>query len=110
MKVRLHFAAVLASILVSGAACADTVCNDPVASWQPREALRQKVEQRGWVVQRIKVDDGCYEVRGLDRKGNKFKATYAPASLRLLSLEIDFGPAGDASDYIGPHNKEGGTS
>lgn len=104
MKARLSIAAVLAGILVSGAALADTACDDPVASWQPRESLRQKIEQRGWVVQRIKVDDGCYEVRGRDRKGNKFKATYAPASLRLLTLEIDFGPAGDASDYMGLHN------
>lgn len=101
MKVRLPIAAALASLLVCGAALADTECNDPVASWQPRETLRAKIERRGWVVQRIKVDDGCYEVRGLDRKGNKFKAKYAPASLRLLALEFDFGPAGDGSDYIG---------
>lgn len=101
MKPQLRIVAVLASILVSGAALADTDCADPVANWQPREALRQKVEQRGWTVQRIKVDDGCYEVRGLDRKGNKFTAKYAPASLRILTLEIEFGPAGDASDCVG---------
>jgi hypothetical protein len=95
----------LASVTVlftSAAAFADTDCNDPVAQWKPRETLRQQAEQRGWTVQRIKVDDGCYEVRGVDRMGNKVKAKYAPASLRIRSLEIEFGPRGDASDYVGP--------
>ncbi len=95
-------AGILASVLASGLAWADDDCVDPVADWQPREVLRQQVEQRGWTVQRIKVDDGCYEVRGLDRKGNRFKAKYAPASLRLQGLEIRFGKNADTSDYLLP--------
>ena len=95
-------AVLLAGLLASGAALADDDCIDPVASWQPREVLRQQIEQRGWTVQRIKVDDGCYEVRGQDRKGNKYKAKYAPASLRIHSLEISFGPRGDTFDYLLP--------
>ncbi|PWF44042.1 PepSY domain-containing protein [Massilia glaciei] len=91
--------AALALLSASAAALADTDCSDPIAQWKPRELLRQQIEQRGWTVQRIKVDDGCYEVRGLDRKGNKIKAKYAPASLRIRSLEVEFGPDGDASDY-----------
>lgn len=92
--------ATLAALAASGGAFADTDCNDPVAAWQPRETLRRQVELRGWTVQRIKVDDGCFEVRGLDRLGNKVKAKYAPATLRIRSLEVDFGPDGDASDYF----------
>lgn len=95
-------AGILASILVSGAALADDDCFDPVADWQPREVLRQQVEQHGWMVHRIKVDDGCYEVRGVDRKGNKFKAKYAPASLRIQELAIRFGKNTDTSDYLLP--------
>lgn len=94
--------AALAVFSVSGAAFADTDCTDPIAAWKPRELLRQEFEQRGRTVRRIKVDDGCYEVRGIDRMGNKIKAKYSPASLRIRSLEVDFGPAGDASDYLGP--------
>ncbi len=95
-------AALLVTLLVSSAAWADDDCVDPVASWQPREALRQKVEQRGWTVQRIKVDDGCYEVRGTDSKGNRFKAKYAPASLRIQALEIRFEKNADATGYLLP--------
>ena len=92
--------AILASLTFSSAALASDDCTDPVADWQPREALRQQLQQRGWEVQRIKVDDGCYEVRGIDKIGNEFKAKYAPASLRIRNLEIKFNQNGDAADYL----------
>lgn len=91
---------VLASLVFSGAALAGSDCTDPVADWQPREVLRQQLEQHGWEVQRIKVDDGCYEVRGIDKIGNPFKAKYAPASLRIRKLEVTFDRDGDAADYL----------
>ena len=93
---------VLAGLLMGGAAWADTDCHVPVQDWQPREVLRQQLEQQGWQEQRIKVDDGCYEVKGIDDRGNKFKAKYAPATLRVRKLEIDFSDDGDGetSDYL----------
>jgi hypothetical protein len=75
-------------LLASGAVWADTECNAPVTTWQSREVLRQQLEQQGLQVQRIKVDDGCYEVRGVDAQGNRFKAKYAPDSLKALKMEI----------------------
>ena len=78
----------LAGLLASGAVWADTGCDAPVAAWQPREALRMRLEQQGWHVQRIKIDDGCYEVRGVDAEGNRFKAKYEPDSLRVRKMEI----------------------
>lgn len=100
MKRRILAIAVLAGMLASGAVWAESDCVAPVADWQPREVLRQQLEQRGWTVQRIKVDDGCYEVRGTDRLGNKFKAKYAPDSLRIRKLEVKFIRGGEASDYL----------
>ena len=100
LKPRILTATLLAGLLASGAAWADSHCDEPVANWQPREVLRQQIEQRGWTVQRIKVDDSCYEVRGTDNLGNRFKAKYGPASLRIRKLEIDFTQGGDASHYL----------
>lgn len=92
----------LLSLLLSGYALADDDCSDPVSDWQPRDTLRQHVEQQyGWSVQRIKVDDGCYELKGVDRKGNAIEASFSPASLRLRTLEIHFRDDGDAGDYLG---------
>lgn len=100
MKALTLAGAVLASLIFSGAALASSDCTDPVADWQPREVLRQQLEQHGWEVQRIKVDDGCYEVRGIDKNKNSFKAKYAPASLRIRKLEITFDQDGSAADYL----------
>ncbi|MFQ3198831.1 MAG: hypothetical protein ACI81A_002559 [Paraglaciecola sp.] len=90
----------ITSCLVSGAAFADDDCTDPVSEWQSRDQLRQMIEDKGWKVKRIKVDDGCYKVKGLDRKGNRIKATFSPASLKIRELKIKFDMSGDASDYL----------
>lgn len=91
----------ISSFFISGAALADDDdCTDPVSEWQPREQLRQIMEDQGWKVNRIKVDDGCYEVKGVDRKGNRIKATFSPASLKIRELKIKFDMSGDASDYL----------
>lgn len=101
MKSAFIVSTTLLSVLLSGYALADEDCSEPVSDWQPRETLRQQVEQQyGWSVQRVKVDDGCYELKGTDRKGNAIEASYAPASLRLHKLEIHFGANGDARDYL----------
>lgn len=107
MKPLIFIGIALASLIFSDAALADDHCTDPVADWQPREVLRQQLEQRGWTVQRIKVDDGCYEVKGVDQNGNAFKAKYAPASLLIRKLEIKLNHGGDAAEYMNqsPHQK-----
>lgn len=100
MRQRLFASAALLGLLASGQVLAEDSCNDPVADWQPRDVLRQQVEKLGWKVLRIKVDDGCYEVRATDRKGNNLEAKYAPAALQIRSLEIDFQGGGDPSAYL----------
>ena len=78
----------LSLLLISGSALAGDDCKDPVDQWQPRENLRQQLEDQGWTVQRIKVDDGCYEVKGVDADGHRVKAEYAPASLNLIEIKV----------------------
>ncbi|PKM29987.1 MAG: PepSY domain-containing protein [Gammaproteobacteria bacterium HGW-Gammaproteobacteria-11] len=77
----------LALAFLSTASFADEDCDDPVTSWQPRENLRLKLEAEGWRVYRIKVDDGCYEVKGLAPEGYRVEAYFAPASLLLMEME-----------------------
>lgn len=90
MKTPLLITTLLTATLMAGASYADGDCHDPVSDWQPKHVLRQQLEAEGWQVQRIKVDDGCYEVKGLDQNGNKVKAEYYPASLRLREIKIKF--------------------
>ena len=43
--------------------------------------------QQGWQIQRLKIDDGCYEVRGTDAQGRSFKAKLDPETLKVLKLK-----------------------
>ncbi|HSH26778.1 MAG TPA: PepSY domain-containing protein, partial [Wenzhouxiangella sp.] len=84
--------AALLLLATTSAALADDDCNVPMADWQPRETLRQQLEQQhpDWDVHRIKVDDGCYEIKATDADGNEIEAEYAPDTLRIRKLEIDY--------------------
>ena len=75
------------AMLASGAAFASESCSVPKAEWQPEQALRQKLETEGWKINRIKIDDGCYEVYGTDGKGQRAETYFNPKTLDPASLE-----------------------
>ncbi|MCZ2136235.1 MAG: PepSY domain-containing protein [Burkholderiales bacterium] len=62
-------------------------CDAPAARWQSREAVRKMAALRGWQVQRLKIDDGCYELRGVDAEGRAFKARIDPETLEVLRMQ-----------------------
>ena len=49
-------------------------CDAPLNRWQSREAVKQMAAAQGWQIQRLKIDDGCYEIRATDAQGQSFKA------------------------------------
>lgn len=63
-------------------------CDVPIERWQPREAVMQMAAGRGWNVQRLKIDDGCYELRGTDAAGHRFKAKIDPETLATVKMEV----------------------
>lgn len=83
------FAAVLTvgALAAGSASASDHSCNVPMAEWQPREALQQKLQAQGWEVRRIKTEDGCYEVYAIDSKGTRIEAVYDPKSLEMIKTE-----------------------
>ena len=66
---------------------ADDDCDAPVERWQSREAVRQMAARQGWQIQRLKIDDGCYELRGIDAQGRSFKAKIDPETLKVLKMK-----------------------
>ena len=64
-------------------------CDAPVDRWQSREAVRQMALRQGWQVQRLKIDDGCYALRGTDAQGRSFKAKIDPETLKVLKLKLE---------------------
>ncbi|MGE4244129.1 PepSY domain-containing protein [Ramlibacter sp.] len=66
---------------------ADDDCRAPVQQWQSRDAVLQMAATRGWQVRRLKIDDGCYEIRGTDAQGQEFKAKIDPQTLRVVKIK-----------------------
>lgn len=77
----------LALTLTALPALADDDCDAPMDHWQSREALRQMAAQQGWRIERLKIDDGCYEIRGTDADGHAFKAKIDPETLEVLKMK-----------------------
>lgn len=69
---------------LAGAAYASDDCHVPMANWQPREAAAKMAESQGWTVRRIKVDDGCYEI-----KGREIEAKLDPQTLQVVEFEYE---------------------
>ncbi|MBL8371237.1 MAG: PepSY domain-containing protein [Burkholderiaceae bacterium] len=88
--VRLRQGLLLLSLgLAALSATAGDECDAPLHRWQSREAVRQMAAAQGWQIQRLKIDDGCYEVRGTDAQGRRFKATIDPETLKVLKRRQD---------------------
>ena len=66
-------------------------CDAPAETWQPRSAVAALAERNGWLLERLKVDDGCYEIKGRDAEGRRFKAKIDPASLQVISVKREHG-------------------
>ncbi|TAM05678.1 MAG: PepSY domain-containing protein [Paraburkholderia sp.] len=92
---------VAASPLIRSALAGER-CNAPLADWKSRDAVYALAQQKGWRIDRLKVDDGCYQLKGYDTDGRRFKARLDPATLDVLRLKRDdgdeHGPGGERED------------
>lgn len=91
---------VLISLISSGSAFAGDDCRRAMADWQSREAVSNYVTELGLESERLRIDDGCYEVRARDSQGNRVKLKIDPATLDILQLEVRFQPGNETSRYL----------
>jgi hypothetical protein len=99
MKSFLRFFILVAFTSV-GTAYADDDCRRAMSEWQPREVVTSFVKQLGLESERLRIDDGCYEVRARDAQGNRVKLKIDPATLDILKLEVGFKSGNDTSRYM----------
>ncbi len=62
-------------------------CDVPIEHWQSRDAVMQMAARQGWQVERLKIDDGCYEIRGRDAQGRAFEAKLDPQTLGVVKMK-----------------------
>jgi hypothetical protein len=87
----------LSLALIATPALASDDCAVPMTDWQPREAVVKLVAEQGWVLRRIRIDDGCYEVTGLDATGRSIEVKLDPATLAVVAMEFE-------DDHDGGHS------
>lgn len=80
--------AVLGACLAPAPVLAGDDCDVPVSQWQSRDAVMRRAAQQGWQVQHLKIDDGCYEIRGRDAEGREFKAKLDPKTLEPVKMKL----------------------
>ncbi|MCQ2005962.1 PepSY domain-containing protein [Rhizobium sp. NRK18] len=83
--------AVAMAIMAATSAQARDDCEQPTRDWKGRDAVRALAEERGWLLRRIKIDDGCYEVYGQDEDGRRFEAKIDPVTLEVIEIEEGHG-------------------
>ena len=84
MKKRSYVLALGAFALLASPAQATglaTCDSGPKEGWQPQATLEKQLVERKWQVRRIKVDGGCYEVYGVNEKGERVEAYFHPVTL-----------------------------
>lgn len=97
MKKKLAMLAFLAA-LPATAALAGEKCDVPPEQRQSFEALTQLTGDFGWMINKMKIDDGCYELRVTDGSGNVLKVKIDPATLEVIDGKVKrFGDGSNAS-------------
>lgn len=76
------------SLGAAGMAWADDDCHVPFDRWLAPGAVVEMAKERGWEVDKLEIDDGCYEIRGRDQQGQAFKAKIDPESLQLIKWKL----------------------
>lgn len=56
----------------------------PRANWKPIAELATLLTQQGWQIEKIEVDDGCYEVEARDKEGWKVESYFHPVTLQRV--------------------------
>lgn len=79
----------LSLALIASPVLAGDDCAVPMTDWQPREAVVKLAAEQGWVLRRIRIDDGCYEVIGRDAQGRAIEVKLDPATLAVVEMEFE---------------------
>ncbi len=91
-RILLASVAAVALTIGSSALRASPYDDQPGPDWRPASELQSQLTSQGWQVDRIKADDGQWEVYGRDPSGNYVEAKYNPYTFQQTKLEYKSGP------------------
>lgn len=68
-------------------ALASERCNVPQSDWRPVEDLKAALAAKGWTINNVKTEDGCYEVYGHDEAGKRVEIFFDPATFEAVGSD-----------------------
>lgn len=90
MKTLLCLAVATLSLAAADVAFAHGDVSCPAAAKaerKPTAELVQLLKNKGWVVRKLQMFNGCYEVYGFDEKGRPVEAFFDPRSLARVAVQ-----------------------
>ena len=75
--------------IATHAARADTYCDVPMVDWHPIPELVAHLEASDWIVQEVEIEDGCYEVEGINAEGRHVEILFDPQTFAMIKFEIE---------------------
>lgn len=69
-----------AIIAMSTAALAEPTCTSPKDKWMKQADFQKTIEAQGYKVKKIKMQNGCYELYGHDKEGNRVELFFDPVT------------------------------
>ena len=84
MRIAIATAALMGLTALSPDFAEEAKCNQPESSWKPVDELKTKLTTEGWTISNVKTDEGCYEVYGKDKDGNKVEVYFDPVTFEKV--------------------------
>ena len=82
------FAVALFSLFAAAAHASDK-CNEPKETWINEADFKARLEAEGYQIKKFKVDDGCYEIYGTNKEGQKVEVYFNPATAEVVKSKTE---------------------
>uniref|UniRef100_A0A2A4YWC8 PepSY domain-containing protein n=1 Tax=OCS116 cluster bacterium TaxID=2030921 RepID=A0A2A4YWC8_9PROT len=79
----------LSTSFVAEVSAKELICEVPLTEWQSRDEVKAFFNEKGMQISRIKIDDGCYELKAIDDRGREVEMKINPKTLEILEIEAD---------------------
>jgi len=88
MRTLFKFSLMLSLLYTPALALASADCPAyPKAEWAPEETLKKALLDEGYTIKKFKVDGNCYEIYGVDPKGQKVEIYFDTKTLGIIKAE-----------------------
>lgn len=72
-------------LVMAGRVFASPVCSVAKENWISEPELKQLLKRQGYLVKTVRIDNGCYEIYGLDPLGRRIQKYFDPATAKPAS-------------------------